>query len=163
MVPWSDWHRKPAGNLKRRNRLNCLIQARFSPKLTKNLVGLVIRHQALRHHVPFAFWPIRTLLMLLRFFPITRQRNLSGSGESIKSFMPQGQNGLPLHGGRHPLAAAPAIIFGYVMIRGQGFGYIVKVCQNVTKPHLGFCMGFSPDGHIAQTRPSRITCVAWLL
>jgi hypothetical protein len=124
---------------------------------------LVIRHQALRHHAPFAFWPIRTLLMLLRFFPITHQHNLSGSGESIKSFMPQGQNGLPLHGGRHPLAVAPAIIFGYAMIRGQGSGYIVKVCQNVMKPRLGFCMGFSPDGHIAQTRPSRITCVAWLL
>jgi hypothetical protein len=148
MVPWSDWHRKPAGSLKRRNRLNCLIQARCLPKLTKNQLGLVIRHQALRHHVPFAFWPIRTLLMLLRFFPITRQRNLSGSGESIKSFMPQGQNGLPLHGGRHPLAVVPVIIFGYAMIRGQGSGYIVKVYQNVTKPHLGFCMGFLPDGHI---------------
>ena len=77
--------------------------------------------------------------------------------------MLQGQNGLPLHGGRHLLAAAPAIIFGYAMIKGRGSGYIVKVCQNVTKPHLGFCMGFLPDDHIAQTRPSRITCVAWLL
>ena len=40
--------------------------------------------------------------------------------------------------GRHLLAAAPAIIFGYAMIKGRGSGYIVKVCQNVTKPHLGF-------------------------
>ena len=29
----------------------------------------MIRHQALRYHAPFAFWPIRTLLMLSRFFP----------------------------------------------------------------------------------------------
>jgi hypothetical protein len=59
------------------------------------------------------------------------------------------------------------IISGCGTIRGLGFGYIVRACQNAMKHQPGFCMDFLPDDANTITNTiistARTACGAWLL